>query len=215
MQELYAELAEYVGRNANLVREYCQAARWVLAMKWEDEKDDPIKYYKESKDYIYDSTMYQQVLKEQGFHKYIADVIKDFQIKTVLDYGGGIGEYSIIADRAGAEMVDYTDISDSETEKYAKYRFAKHKAKVNVRSLYSLSEDFPHYDLIIAMDVFEHIVDNVPIIEDVAHHCNYLICNTPEEMPYDWRYPQHVSYVFLNPHFDYISGRLWKSKYAS
>jgi len=212
MQELYAELAEYVGRNANLVREYCFAARWVLAMKWEDEKSDPIKYYKESKDYLYDSTMYQQVLKEQGFHEWIKGVIRDFKIDTVLDYGGGIGEYSIVALGAGAETVDYCDIPDSETEKYAKYRFTKHKAKVNI---VNTDYEFPHYDLCIAMDVFEHIADNKLVIEDIAHHCNYLICNTPEEMPYDWRYPQHISYVFLEPHFDQVNWRLWKSKYAT
>jgi 2-polyprenyl-3-methyl-5-hydroxy-6-metoxy-1,4-benzoquinol methylase len=205
----YQELAEYVGRDVNIVAEYSKIARVVLAYKWEEEKADPIKYYKESSDYIYDLSFYQDILQGQGFFMWIESVIKDFRIKSVLDFGGGIGQYSIIASINGLEA-NYVDVEGSKTEAYAKYRFNKYNVSPGILKL---GDPLKDYDLVIAMDVFEHIADNAPVIDDVAKHCKYMICNTPEEMPYNFMYPQHISRVNLAPCFEQVSGRLWKSKY--
>ena len=176
--------------------------------KWEEEKKDPIKYYKDSTDYIFDLTMYQQVLQDNGFHKVFERIIRDFSIKSVLDFGGGIGEYAVIACKAGIKA-DYVDIEGSKTEEYAKYRFQKYNVNPGILRL---GDPLGKYDLIVAMDVFEHIENNAPVIESIAKSCVYLICNSPGEIPYGYMYPQHISAVNLEPYFEYIGNRLWKSK---
>jgi 2-polyprenyl-3-methyl-5-hydroxy-6-metoxy-1,4-benzoquinol methylase len=204
----YKELSEYVGRNEDIVTEYCKIARIILAYKWEEEKKDPIKYYKDTDLYIYDLSFYQEILQSQGFFSWYEGILKDFKIKSVLDFGGGIGEYTIIASQKGL-ISDYVDIEGSKTEEYAKYRFKKYNVNPGVLNL---NEPLKDYDLIIAMDVFEHIQNNVPVIENVANHCKYLICNEMREIPYDYFYPQHISAINLEPFFEHVTFRLWKSK---
>jgi 2-polyprenyl-3-methyl-5-hydroxy-6-metoxy-1,4-benzoquinol methylase len=206
--DFYQELATYVGRNVDIVTAYCRASPTILAWEWEKEKADPIKYYKESNNYIFDLTFYADILQGQGFFNWIESVLKDFKIKTMLDFGGGCGYYTTMATKLGVKS-DYVDVEGSKTEEYAKYRF---KRDGIAPGILKLGDPLKDYDLIIAMDVFEHIADNKPIIADVAKHCKYLICNEMAEMPYNFMYPQHISTIELEPYFEHISFRLWKSK---
>lgn len=204
----YGELAEYLGRDVDIVREYCKIARIVLAYEWPKYKDDPIEYYRRSPDYIFDLTFYAEILQAQGFFDWYDKVLDHYKIKTVLDFGGGCGFYATIAAVKGLQ-VDYVDVAASATEKYAKWRFGNLIAPPNVLDLGAPMKD---YDLVVAMDVFEHIADNKPVIANVASHCQYMICNLPGEIPYNFVYPQHISKVNLDDYFDLVCGRLWRSK---
>ena len=208
MKDFYQELSEYTGRNLNLVYERCQTARVELAWLWEQYKNDPIAYYRDSDLYIFDLSFYCQLIQDSGFYQQYEKILKDFQIKTCLDFGGGIGEYAIIACNNGIKT-DYLEIEESKTLEYAKYRFKQYGVEPTILGL---NDEIGKYDLIVAMDVFEHILDNKPVIEKCAQSCKYMICNTPEELPYNFIYPQHISKLNLNPYFDLIEGRLWKSK---
>lgn len=207
-QTLYEELADYTNRDLQLVTERCKIAPIELAWQFEANKDDLIKYYKESEFYIFDLTLYQTMLKEQGFHAWLAEFFYALKIKTALDFGGGIGEYAITACKKNIKT-SYLEIAESKTLEYAKYRFKKHQVNPEILDLESTIEN---YDVIICMDVLEHIRDNEIITEKLAKHCKYFICNQQEEIPYNWIYPQHVSKLNLEPYFDNIAGRLWKSK---
>lgn len=204
----YGELAEYLGRDVDIVREYCKIARIVLAYEWPKYKDDPIEYYRRSTDYIFDLTFYAEILQAQGFFDWYDKVLDHYKIKTVLDFGGGCGFYATIAAQKGL-LVDYVDIVGSVTEKYAKYRFSRYGISPGVLDFMYTTRD---YDLIVAMDVFEHIADNKPVIAYIASHCQYMICNLPGEIPYNFVYPQHISKVNLDDYFDLVCGRLWRSK---
>ena len=209
MNNYYQELAQYTNRDIWLVTQRCQTARFELAWLWEEFKNDPIKYYRETDLYLFDLSMYQTVLQEQGFHKWLEGILKDFQIKTCLDFGGGIGEYAIITCKNGVKT-DYLEIENSKTLEYAKHRFKTHNVNPGI---FGLNDTFGKYDLIISMDVFEHIENNASIVEEVAKKCTYMICNTPEEIPYGPLYPQHISRIDnIREHFEQVTGRLWRSK---
>ena len=66
------------------------------------------------------------------------------------------------------------------------------------------------YDVIVAMDVLEHLPDADKWIKDIAEHCKYAFINP--DVPYSIFYPQHISKVNLAPYFDQVEGNLWKSK---
>ncbi|MDD4110205.1 MAG: methyltransferase domain-containing protein [Clostridia bacterium] len=205
----YKELSEYLGKDEQIVTEYCKIAPIVLAYKWQDEKEDPIKYYKESEDYICDLSMYQTMLQNNGFHEWLKKTLKDFNVKTFLDFGGGIGEYSIIASKLGTKT-DYLEIEGSKTREYAEYRFKNHNVSP---SILGIEDEYGKYDMICAMDVAEHLLDSERFFKDISKKCTYLICNEPKEIPYNWVYPQHISKIdCIYKYFDQIAGRLWKSK---
>lgn len=207
VKDLYLELTDYVKRPYRLVRERCQTAFVELAWKWEEQKNDPIKYYQQDDLYIFDLTKYQMLLLEAGFHDWMIGKINQLGIKKVLDFGGGIGEYTIQAMQNGCDAT-FIDVEGSKTVEYAQYRFAKYG--IAPRILPHTATDFDNYDLVVAMDVFEHIPEPDSLIRTIAEHTQYLICQP--NVPYDEFYPQHISRVVLDPYFEHVEHDLWKSK---
>jgi 2-polyprenyl-3-methyl-5-hydroxy-6-metoxy-1,4-benzoquinol methylase len=208
MKCLFSELAEYVNRDLTLVKARCQFASSELAYQWEYYKDDPIKYYRESDLYIFDLTVYQTRLREHAFYEWYANLINNYGWKTGLDYGGGIGEYTIVACQNGVQM-DFLEIKDSKTLDYAKWRFKKYGISPVLRY-----EDFKieqDYDFIVAMDVFEHMEKPEPVIKAIAEHTEYIFCN-PDQIQFNWLYPQHISKFILEPYFENVGLYLWKRK---
>jgi hypothetical protein len=207
--DFYKELAEYTGREEKLVEARCNTASIELAWIFPKYKDNVMDFYRETDLYIFGLSRYQKQLQEKNFHEWLSQFIRNYNIRSVLDYGGGIGEYTIVACNAGAETV-YQDIMGSETANYALYRFDKHGIKQPElwNENYVIDRDF---DLIIAMDIFEHLEDPQFMIEKMSKHCTYLICN-PELILYNEFYPEHISHFDLNPYFYKVHGCLWKNR---
>lgn len=207
-KDFFQELTKYTGKPYDLVRERCIRSPVELAWLWY-EYDNPIDYYKDTSLYIFDLSNYQTALQELGFLDWYSKIIPEHNIKTVLDFGGGIGETTIIAAEQGAD-VTYLDITDSKTMEYAKWRFDKYNVKPKI---IGHTEEFGNYDLIVAMDVLEHLENPQEMIEKFSKHCKYLVC--PDEMKtYDCYYPQHISHYDLSTHFSKIALNLYKSKNA-
>ena len=209
MKTLYEELSEFTGRDPWLVNERCKTAIIELAWQWPQYKDKELEFYRESELYIFDLTMYQSVLKERGFHAMFGQYLKDLNIKTMLDFGGGIGEYTILAEKAGVKTT-YLEVAGSHTMGYALYRFANHEVYPEILTE---NDDVDYYDMIVAMDVFEHIADPAELITKLAKKCRYLICNMPGELPYGPAYPQHISFPNLSNDFELVGNYLWKSRH--
>jgi hypothetical protein len=153
--------------------------------------------------------MYQSSLKGWNFHNLFVDALKSLNIKTMLDYGGGIGEYSILAEQNGIKPV-FSEIANSKTLEYAKYRFAKYGVTPIIKDE---NYNIEYYDLIVAMDIFEHLPDPQPIIKKISENCKYILCNMPGELPYNEFYPQHISHYELSNDFELAGSYVWRSKY--
>jgi hypothetical protein len=204
-----AELAEYLGRPLEAVTERCKYAFLELAWKWPEYKDDPIKFYQESDLYLFDLANYHDILEQRGTHKWFRDKVKEMGFKTMLDFGGGNGDWTIQAYEGGAEC-DYLDL-EGEMSKYAEWRFGKRDLKVNRVSDTGLPRA-KRYDAIIVLDVLEHLSDPKPLVEHLGKMVEYIFCNPIEEIPYTWVYPQHISRYDLTPYFEQVDKYLWKSR---
>ena len=209
MKNLYAELSEYTGRDLTLVEARCQIANIEQAWRWSEKKewlDDPLKGYREDELYIFDLTHYQMRLQKDNVHQWFRDTIKKYGWKTGIDIGGGIGEQTIIASEEGVQM-DFMDVEGSKTLEYARWRFERYGVRPIFRTEnYKLDQD---YDFIVAMDVFEHMVNPEPMIKAVAKHTKYLFCN-PNQVNFNWLYPQHISRFKLEPYFEEVELYLWR-----
>lgn len=202
---LYKELAEYTGRPWELVKLRCEGAAAELAWLW-PQYDGVLAFYRETDLYIFDLTFYQTMLGKNNAHNWLRHMIKKHGWKTMLDFGGGTGEWSIIAAKAGCK-VTYVDVEGSKTMEYARWRFKQHGVDVDC-----LGEDawpLDPFDAIIAMDVFEHLEAPVPLIEQFAGQSKFLFAN-PNEVKYNDLYPQHISHYKLEPLWEHVEGYLWK-----
>ena len=208
MIKFYQELSEYTGRNLELVKHRCGYASIELAFLFPKYKDRILDYYRETDLYIYALSSYQQMLLEFGFQPWLSEAIKFYNWKTMLDYGGGIGEYSIIACNKGVE-VDYQDVEDSITWNYAKWRFNKYG--VNPKMLKEGTPIKKRYDVIVAMDVLEHLENPDEVIKEMADSTNWLICN-PDLILYNEKYPEHISHFDISPYFEQVYNYLYRRK---
>ena len=205
---LFEELAAYTGRNIELVRQRCRYAAYELAWQWPEFKDNPIEFYRTTDLYLYDLTQYQTEMHDTGWHHWFKDALKQIRPKRILDFGGGIGEYTINAWGAGFPVDDFLEVARSSTMKYAIHRMRQHGCEPAIRN----EEQFiGSYDLIIAMDVLEHLPDPQPRIIEFAQRTKYLIANT-ENLPNGVYFPQHISKPDLHPYFKNIGGDLWEVK---
>jgi len=209
MRNLYTELAEYVNREQTLVEARCIGASVELAWAFEKDKTDPIKHYRESDLYIFASTRYQSILKFNNFHLWLQKLIKEKGLKKGLDYGGGIAETTICSIEAGAENITFLEVAGSKTMEYAYWRIKKYGMTEKVKFVNEGFEIKEDYDFIIAMDVFEHMKNPTPVIQSVAEHTKFLVCN-PTEIKYNWLYPQHISSFNLNQYFREVEVYLYE-----
>jgi len=186
--ELLDELVEYTGRDRELVKERCKTSRVELAWLWGLRKDT-IDFYRSTDLYIFDLTLYQSLIVPEV--NYMMEEIGNRRIKKILDFGGGIGEYTIRAIKECGAEVTYLEIAGSQTLKYAEHRFKKHgvKPKIVDENYEWWKED---WDAIVAMDVLEHLEDPAPVIEKFGKSTKFLFAN-PEKIMYNAVYPQHVS----------------------
>ena len=206
--DFFQELTEYTGRNRRLVEERCKTAAIELAWIWEKYKDDPIAYYGETDLYIFDLSNYQAELQNKGFHWLLLDMLKKYQCKTILDFGGGIGHYTILAFQNGMKA-DFLEIEGSKTLEYAKWRFKKYGVNPEI---FTEKTDLTgrKYDCLVAMDVFEHIDNPEPIIKKLSTITKYLFTNLEDGLPYTPIYPQHISKYELEPYFKRIDRYMWE-----
>ena len=208
MSSYYDELAEYTGLDVNLVNQLCQSARFHLAKLWHTKKSVE-DFYSSTDLYLYDLTMYAVHLQQRGTYRWFRQMLRDKNIKTMVDYGGGIGEYSVVASQEGMDCFHY-DLPGPLRD-YALWRFDMHKSPVNVIADEKLLDTVAgEVDLYVCMDVFEHLEDPQPVIAEIAKKCRYIMCN-PEEIQYNWSYPMHISKFTLEPHFTKIDKYLYKS----
>jgi SAM-dependent methyltransferase len=201
------ELATYLNKDIVLVGERCKYTVPELAWQWHDNHSDLIKFYKETDLYLFDLTMYCNHLQERKHFDWYEDKLKQLKLTTLLDFGGGIGEYSIVA-WLNSYQTTYCDILDSQTAEYAKHRFSTYNVNPTIMGEQEAIPAF--YDIIVAMDVIEHLPDADKWVRSIAEHCKYAFINP--EVPYSIFYPQHISKVNLAPFFDQVEGNLWKSK---
>lgn len=213
---LCQDLAAYTGRPLELVAARCRSAVFELAWLWEQWKDKPLEFYRFTDLYLFDLTNYQQTLVDGGFYSsWFPSVLRRLNVKTMLDFGGGIGEYTIAAYRQHDPQVDFMEVCGSATFQYAKWRFKRYG--VTPQILYE-NEFIPEkqYDLIVAMDVLEHIAEPQPIIERMARQTEYVIANV-DQVPYNTFFPQHISHPDLTPYFEQSQQEplLWKRRKRS
>lgn len=93
--------------------------------------------------------------------------VKSLASGRVLDYGGGDGSLSLDIAKRGAK-VTYVDV-ESVNMKFAKWRFNKSESDIEVLDAFKDQDLIWHkqYDLIICIEIIEHVVDPEKLIKSL------------------------------------------------
>jgi SAM-dependent methyltransferase len=134
---------------------------WVIANPRTDK--EKMDFYENTPFYIFDlawwhMTRFQRVFRERIFKYAKGDV---------LDYGGGIGDFSIKITENGFNT-DYADVG-GKTFNFAKWLFQKKGAHIMMTDL-TKETISKNYDAIFAIDVIEHVPNSKEVIQNLAAH---------------------------------------------
>ena len=192
-EQILTDLVEYIGRDRELVRQRCKSAMYELAWQWPKTKST-LDFYRESDLYIFDLTLYQAMMVPDV--NYMVEEAEIHKFKKVLDFGGGIGEYTLRLIKEANAEVTFLELKDSKTLEYAKWRFKKYGIKPHI-----VNEDYTwqneDWDAVVVMDVLEHLEDPKPVIEALKKRAKNIYAN-PEKVKYNQYYPQHISHFELD-----------------
>jgi len=119
---------------------------------WRERNPDTLeevrRFYSETTEYLFDLANWNA----SNTFKEVINYLPQVEGLKVLDFGGGIGSLSLLLHKRGAD-VDYLDLPGLVTE------FAKFRSNGRINFIDSLADKSESYDLIVAIDVFEHLPD--------------------------------------------------------
>lgn len=163
LASLCEELSSYLQKPIeDIAEEYWQlrqATEKGLELNLYDSKDEKFisDYYKNTTRYFYE-LMYWEAHKNKYFEfKKLLLFLKKFNLKNILDFGGGVGSLPIYLKKHGIKC-DYYDLP-SRTSGFARWRFERRGGGIAVIDRIEEASLKNKYDAIVAYDVLEHLFD--------------------------------------------------------
>jgi SAM-dependent methyltransferase len=171
---LLTELGEYVDCDDRAeVRRRCQAAMSGVEREWREkvipgDRRSIEEYYDKNAVHLYELTWWHTLLEDTSPLAYVTALRFGEQrgCQRVLDFGAGVGSGGILFARHGFNVA-LADISTTMLD-FCEWRFGyKRSLPVHVIDLKYTPLPPRAFDLVTAMDVFEHLVDPVTTMEQV------------------------------------------------
>lgn len=167
---LWREIAAYydIDELAEVERR-CASAVDTMRREWE-EKIDPqqrasIESFYQNPPMVYDLMGWHSLQNDTGPLAYVLglEIARAHRVGTCLDFGSGVGSGALLFTRAGIRMM-LADIS-TPLLKFAHWRFACRGLSAHFLDLNRAVLPTASFDMILAMDVFEHLADPVEAAE--------------------------------------------------
>jgi len=167
---LLREVAHYynVSDLAEIDR-WCSRAVDTLKSDWHAMVDprqrSSIESFYENKTHIYDLVNWHTLRDDTGPLAYVValQIARDHNVRSCLDFGSGVGSGALLFARANIEMT-LADISTTLLD-FARWRFHLRSLPAHFVDLNSTPLPDGAFDMILAMDVFEHLVDPLAAVE--------------------------------------------------
>jgi len=219
--EIYLDLLAYSKLHPEIIIQRMTYSFVELAYQWNvlsKGKFDPINFYKGTDLYIFDLSRYQ--IENDHFHitldmiSQMSGIIQEDLIvdPRILEFGGGIGQFSIHCARASLPVC-YFDL-DSPLKDYAFWRFVRNNVTIFFEDEKCLSRK---WDFVNCMDVLEHIADFKKVINLLFKNAKYVFVNPDDIMFADTNpmYPMHISKFkdYFLTKFTKVEGYLYKSNW--
>lgn len=169
---LVREVARYYGiADLAEVERRCTSAVGDMRNEWH-ERIDPqqrasIESFYDSATYIYDLMGWHSLQGDNGPLAYVLglEIAQARGVRQCLDFGSGVGSGALLFDHAGID-VSLADISTTMLD-FARWRFAQPQRPATCYNLHQSALPSGHFDMILAMDVFEHLVDPAATVEEL------------------------------------------------
>lgn len=173
LEERAKEISEYLGESYEDALSKVETGELVAKKSWRDHdpktEDERREWYRTTKAYLYDLSKSHELNPEiRRVYNQVLDICSS-RGGEILDFGAGIGTLIILLAEGGLN-VTYLDIKGV-TSDFAKWRINRRGLKVN----FIESNDEPtcleeKYDVIICIDVLEHLENPVAYLKEFHEH---------------------------------------------
>jgi 2-polyprenyl-3-methyl-5-hydroxy-6-metoxy-1,4-benzoquinol methylase len=201
-RSLLGEIAQFTGDDLDEVERRCRRAVDVVADDWRGQVDAASResverYYDQSASYIYDLMWWHALHDDLSPLGYVTalDFAARHGCRSYLDFGSGVGVGAILFARRGFDIA-LADIS-STLLGFSRWRLELRGLPAQLIDLKSDKLPEATFDIITAMDVFEHLIDPVETIDDLHRAIKpggFLFGRFHAEI--DETHPQHIVFDF-------------------
>lgn len=166
------ELSEYSNRPREEVLALCEHSRDRLKDRWEergrDSTDAIADFYRSADAYIYALLWWHCLQKGPAvaWNAHILELALEREVRTCLDFGGGIGSNALLFQKAGIDAT-LAEISQPSLD-FARKRAARRGLELRCVDLNHESLEGRSFDLVTAIDVLEHVPDPVATLEQLT-----------------------------------------------
>jgi len=199
---LLREVADYYNLSdlAEIERS-CNCAVDTLKSDWHTTVDrrqrSSVESFYENKTHIYDLINWHTLRDDTGPLAYVValEIARGHDVRSCLDFGSGVGSGALLFRRANIETT-LADISTTLLD-FARWRFHLRSLPAHFVDLNSTSLPEAAFDMILAMDVFEHLVDPTETVEQLwraLKQGGLLFARIHAEA--DPSHPQHIAEDF-------------------
>lgn len=184
LEDALKEIAEYQDRDFNdIMEEYKKISkRFPGYVKWSnlsaDEWDkmnidesnihDVMEFYKKTPNYIFELMEYHSTDAKQGLTNSVIDVCKKNNFNTVLDFGAGICQDSIVSTKNNFRATA-ADIP-GKTFNFGKWRIKKQELEIKTIDISNETPIIDNYDSITCFEVLQHVVNPEKTLSHLRDH---------------------------------------------
>jgi len=197
-RRLIEDLCEYTGKSKTEVKnlfynEALSEEAWAKANPVTEE--EILRFYSESEEPMYTNLRWPSVDLTKFKSRFkLLSFCRQYNVKTVLDFGAGAGEYCLFLAQHGFN-VTYCDVYGV-IWKFSKWRFNRYG--VSVHMLRAGQDKLGKYNLIICTDVLEHIKNPLKTLTQLHNsiEVNGFLCATfPFKVPKKQHLLENVKYA--------------------
>jgi 2-polyprenyl-3-methyl-5-hydroxy-6-metoxy-1,4-benzoquinol methylase len=195
---LLAEIARFSGEPIAEVERRCRHAVNAIADEWNEQvraenRESVERYYDRSEGYIYDLMWWHALHDDDSPLGYVTalDFARRHACGSYLDFGSGVGAGALLFGRNGFDVA-LADISSTLLD-FCRWRLSQRDLPARFFDLKETKLPTSTFDIITAMDVFEHLVDPVEALDELHRALKpggYLFGRFAAEE--DESHPQHI-----------------------
>jgi len=168
---------------------------WAIAAKWNEmkpETDEEIAhFYKIADEYLYNLVIWHESGDRECFSKQLRRLTKEFNIKSVIDFGCGVGTDGLWLLENNFE-VNFVDFHCPSIE-FLRWRMKKRRLKAEISDIQTLDK-LPDKDMFWAIDVLEHVPDPLSIVSKLSENTKLFVHRSQFNNTSSGRHPCHISF---------------------
>jgi len=223
-ESLLSEIRDYLGGgDLDQIEQRCRGAVEAVKDEWQQRGTDAAdreaveRFYDGTEAYIFELMWWHTLVDDVSPLAYIVamEFAQQHRCRRYLDFGAGVGSAGIVFAGSGFD-VTLADIS-SNLLRFADWRLAQRGVAATLIDQKTTRLPASSYDIVTAMDVWEHLVDPVATVDEIAESIapgGFLFGRFAAEV--DPKYPQHIVTDFA-PTFERLAERgfveVWRDEW--